>query len=580
MPTILEVPFKYPATVIPKRARKERDVFLAASFPMQIPELDPADAPVVMEADLEYDFVVRTGDGPYDSAWTHKLVPVQFRRHGNKLLRPFDAVYQCGFQVPATFSVTREQAPELFSKILRTMDGCYDFEILSVVEPMRRDTFQEIEFVGKILSEHREERIHLLSKWVDSYGLVFIDDLLWRETELPVWSVGYRGAKRYLRPVPYENCQHPEDAFWNMELSRSIFQEDMAEKLEYSRATRTALEIAPERGKITLLSELPFGRNEVLQKLFECVSETIIYSRSREVPNDQLSALMALMSEYDAARMDEGIDPSPFIRKLIEFNEAYSRLPINKHFNFVSYRLEQIQRMLTFASSKTKEVAEPLKPFSHRARRANGYDTLPAQSLVPIENEGNIILIDREDARRATATFSSETVDSQQVKTYAEVFQVDGLSAFRPTGASTLTAPLRLVGSLHQLSDVLANKQLDILAKCDWETWRRGAGIVLRPDGNDGMVARIWFRKNYASQLYIFLDDRYTYEAIEFCDKVGDAKQLCEAALEAYGYGIDYFDKHFGDIFRLKRDRLQEVKPKALEEASIEFGFDDAASED
>lgn len=580
MPTILEVPFKYPATVIPKRARKERDVFLAAAFPVQIPELDPADAPVVMEADLEYDFVVRTGDGPYDSAWTHKLVSVQFRRHDNKLLRPFDAVYQCGFQVPETFSVTREHAPELFSKILRTMDGCYDFEILSVVEPMRRDTFQESEFVGKILSEHREERTHLLSKWIDSYGLVFIDDLLWRETELPVWSVGYRGAKRYLRPVPYENCQHPEDAFWNTELSRSTFQEDMAEKLEYSRATRTALEIAPDRGQITILSELPFGRNEVIQKLFECVTDTIIYSRSREVPDDLLFALTALMNEYDAARRDEGVDPSPFLGKLIEFNEAYSKLPKNKHFNPLSYQIERIERLLPSLSSRTKKAAKPLKPFSHRARRANGYDTVPAQALLPIETEESIILIDREDARRAAAAFSTETSEGHEVKTYQEVFQVDGLSAFRPSGASTLTAFPKLVGGVHQLSEVLANKQLDILAKCDWETWRRGAGIALRPDGIDGIVARIWFRKNYASSLYIFFDNRYTYEAIEFCEKVGDAKQLCEAALEAYGYGIDYFDKHFGDIFRLKRDRLHEAKSQVPEDTGIDFDFDDAAFED
>lgn len=587
MTTFLDVPFRYPAAVIPKRARKERDVFLTAALSLPIPELHPNDTPVVIEAEVEYNYVVRTGEikenGWYDTAWRHKLVPVQYRRYGNHLLRPFDAVYQCGFEIPETFSVSREDAPELFRKILRTMNGFYQFAVQPVIEPGRRDTFNETEFEGKILAQNRGERARRLTEWVNDYGLVFIDDLLWKRTELPVWDIGYeelkpelaptadRGSKRFLRPVPYESCTHVEDAFWNKDLAQANFARSMAEKQEYSRASRTALEIAPERGHITVVGELPFGRNEPAQRIFECLSYAV--ERSRDMPADLGKALQDLLAASDAIRRDEESDPHALIQQLVDFNEPYSKLPENKYHNPVEYRLEKIQRMVSGVSSEASPETAPIKPFSHRARKANGYDTVPAQALIPVDHEGTIIFIDREGARQAVASCPTE------VKTYSEVFQVDGLPAFRATGSVTLAEIPRVVGSAHTLEQILNNKQLDCLAKCDWETWRRGAGTVLRPDGTGGMAARMWVRREYTSTLYIFLDDRYTYEAVEFIDKVGDAKQLCEAALEAYGFGPDYFNKHFGDIFRLKRDRLQEVQPQDLEDDGFDFDLSETASD-
>lgn len=581
--TTLDVPFRYPATVIPKRARKERDVFLTAALTLPIPELKLDDAPVVIEAEVEYDYVVKTGDGPFDSAWRHKLVPVQYRRHGHYLLRPFDAVYQCGFEIPETFSVTRKEAPKLFRKILTTMNGYHEFEVHPIIEPWRRDTFNEKEFEGRVLSEKRDERARHLTEWVNDLGLVFINDLLWKRTELPVWDIGYeelkpelsstaqKGSRRYLRPVPYENLSqtHLDEAFWDTSLAQSHFTRAMAEKQEYSRASRTALEIAHSRGHITVVGELPFGRNEPAQKVYECVAYAV--ENTRDMPDDLDQTLKALMAAADVIRKDGKADPQALIDRLAEFNEPYSKLPVNKYHNPVQYRLDKIQRMISKGSHETSSETTPIKPFSHRARKANGYDTVPAQALLPIDHEGNIILIDREDARRAVASRPTE------VTTYDEVFQVDGLSAFRASGSVTLIDPPNVVDNNHTLLEILENKQLDLLAKCDWETWRRGAGTVLRPEGTGGMAARIWVRREYASALYIFLDDRYTYEAVEFIDKVGEAKQLCEAALEAYGFGSDYFNNHFGDIFRLKRDRLQEVQPQHLEDDGFEFDFSETA---
>jgi hypothetical protein len=579
MTTFLDVPFRYPATIIPKRARKERDVFLTAALTLPIPELNVDDAPVVIEAEVEYDYVVRTGEGNFNTAWRHKLVPVKYRRFRNHLFRPFDAVYQCGFEIPPTFSVTREEAPELFRKILKTMNRFLKFEVQPVIEPWRHDTFNEKEFEGKVLSEKRDERARHLTEWVSDLGLVLIDNLLWKRTELPVWDIGYeeiqpelsptadKGSRRYLRPAPYENLSTTriDEAFWNKDLAQANFARAMAEKQEYSRASRTALEITPERGHITVVGELPFGRNEAAQRVYECLSYVVELSRG--IPDDLNRTLLELIAAADAIRRDESADPQRLIELLTEFNEPYSKLPENKYHNPVEYRLKKIQRMISKASPEAS-VTAPIKPFSHRARKANGYDTVPAQALIPIDRKGAIVFIGRQDARQAAVSLPAE------VKTYTEVFQVDGLSAFRASGSVTLTEIPRVVGSAHSLEQILDNKQLDLLSKCDWETWRRGAGTVLRPEGTGGMVARMWVRRGYASTLYIFLDDRYTYEAIEDIDKVGDAKQLCEAALEAYGFGTDHFNNHFGDIFRLKRDRMQEPQPNETKGDGGEFDFD------
>jgi hypothetical protein len=583
MTTFLDVPFYYPATVLPKRARKAKDVFMAGAISLPIPELRADEAPVVIEAELEYDYVPEAPEGE-QAAWHHKLVPVTYRRYGEHLLRPFDAVFHCGHEIPETFSVNRDAAPDLFRKLLMTMNGFYKFDLLPVTEPWRRDSYVETEFEGKIISHSREERAANLTTWINDHGLVFIDDILWRRTELPVWSIGFeylnpelgptafKGERRFQRPVPYEALDRirVHQVFWDKTMADAYFSREMGEAKACSRANRTSLELASERGHITVVGELPFGRNEILQTIFECLEYLVEHDKGM---SPHLSAIhLDILNEVDANRRKSDFDAKPLIEKLAKFNEEFSTLPSVKHYNPVEYCLKRVRRLVSTEPTEQRTV----EPFSHRARRARGYDTVPVQALIPIDQDGTIILIDRDDARRHLITPAAE------VQTYTEIFQVDSLPAYRATGSLTLSddkEQLRrsFFGTTHTLDQVLANVQLDTLAKCDWETWRRGAGTVLRPEGTGNIVARVWFRRAYESTLYIFPGDQQTFQAFEHVSTLGDAKRICEAALEAYGFGEEYFDRHFGDIFQLKQDQRQSSTSSDDEDGEFEF---DTAFED
>lgn len=562
MITFLDVPFRYPATVIPKRCRKERDAFFVTSENIAIPELRPDEAPVVIDAELEYSYVVRNGPGDFNSSWHHQLVPVQYRRHGSKLLRPFDANFQCGYRISPTFTVKRDEAAELFANLLTVMIGTYEFEVLHVVEPMRLDVYSESTFSGKILSHNREERATNLRNWIADNGLVFIDDTLWKSTELPVWDIGYeqlkpelhptatKGLRKYLRAVAYEQVEtySRDGTFLDLNLAHSNFGHETSEDAAYYKAARKSFKVASKRGFINIVGELPFGRNELAQSIFDYLS--LIAERPRQTRDANFGGFHDLFAEADTIRKHTETDPSPLVDKLRKFNEYYSRLPEAKYLNFIEQCLEDIERFTKLQNNEPLET-ETFVPFSHRAKKAGGFDTLPVQALVRINHNESPVLIDREDARKAIET------TPVNVKTYDEVFRVDGLPAYRATGSITLIETPQTYPSDYTLAETLKNKQLDLLAKCDWETWGRGGGVVLRPDGTGGMVARIWFKKKYQTAMYIFLDDRYTYEAIEFVDSLGEAKSLCEAAIEAYGFGEEYFYLKFGDVFWLSKDRLQ-----------------------
>jgi hypothetical protein len=581
MTTFLDVPFHYAVTAIPKRARKERDIFLTTAVSLPIPELTAADAPIVIEAEVEYDYVVKTGEGSRDTAWKHTLVPVSYRRYGNKLLRPFDTVFQCGFKIPETFTVGRNAAPELFRTIRETMDGFYKFEILPTIDSWRLDTFDETDFQGKISASDRDERAAKMSAWVADYGLVFIDDMLWKSTELPVWDIGYeslrldlgptaaKGKRRFLRPIPYYNMARSKigEVFWDKTLADTNFTEQMTEEKAYAQASRDAMEIAPERGHITVVGELPFGRNDRLQLIYECLAYLI--TGNWELPDAFLARVQTMLKAVDRIRRDEAADIEHTVNEMTNLGRDFAALSLNRPHDRIAYCLKKVAR-----TGKTDRTVAVVDPFSHRAKKANGYDTLPAQGVIPVLHDGKQVLISREDARKV---LESKTAD---VKTWAEVFKVDGLPAFRATGSTTLSIPLNPASKRRSLDEQLGNSELDRLAKCDWETWRRGAGMVLRPEGTGRMAARMFYHRDYLSTLYIFPGEgRATYEAKQELSSVGEGKRLCEQALAAFGYGEGFFDEVFGEIFHIKEDHARPntsyTEQDTDDEDVLECGGDD-----
>jgi hypothetical protein len=581
MTTYLDIPFHYAVTAIPKRARKERDIFLTTAVSLPIPELTSGEAPIVIEAEVEYDYVIKTGEGNFDTEWKHTLVPVSYRRYGNKLLRPFDTVFQCGFKIPETFTVGRDAAPELFQAIRETMNGFYEFEILPTIEGWRKDTFDEKEFQGKISASDHDERAATMSAWVADYGLVFIDDMLWKSTELPVWDIGYeslrldlgptaeKGKRRFLRPIPYYDMTRAKigEVFWDKTLADTNFTEQMAEEKAYAQASRDAMEIAPERGHITVVGELPFGRNDRLQLIYECLAYLI--TGNWELPDAFRARVWSMLKAVDCIRRDEAADVKPTVDEMTNLGRDFLALALNRSYDPISNCLKKVAR-----TGKTDRAVTVVEPFSHRAKKANGYDTLPAQGIIPVLHEGKQVLISRDDARKV---LGSKTAD---VKTWAEVFKVDGLPAFRATGSVKISIPLTPASKRRSLDEQLENSELDRLARCDWETWRRGAGMVLRPEGTGRMAARMFYHRDYLSTLYIFPGEgRATYEAKQELSSVGEGKRLCEQALAAFGYGEGFFDDVFGEIFRIKEDRAQattsDTEQDTADEDVFEWGGND-----
>lgn len=558
----LDIPFLYTATVVPKRARKERLAEFISTASIEIPVIEDADAPIVIEAEVEYEYV---GASSTNSGWKRELRRVDYRRHGDHLLRYFDANYG-GHYLPIVFSVAADEAQSAMDSVRYALNHGVKSPILTKSPGPRQFVEireEEADFCGRVIQHDRADEEKRLRDFVREGGLAFIGGQLWRRTGLPVWEVGFqyispnlgpgsnKGERRYLRVLPEADTGDSfssmrKKAFADKQLADRLFNNFAAERAKSAELERNAFEAASDSGWVKVIGPLPFERDDIAELVSRCLWR--VRDNRRGLSDPVRFAMTELEVMIAGKRIGRDVELGEVIRRLkhlaADIDEMVSESDDKTWFyNPVTGCVEDLT---VLAGEAPEPKVEEEKARGHRTRRAAGRESLPHAGLVEVENAGANILISREDAKRIHRDGSGE------VRLWGEAFRVDGSPAYVVVGTTKVAAPLVSASRTHGIEAILENAELDRLAVSDWETWRRGAGMVLMPGGLGKMAARIYFRRDWESTLYIFPFGSPTLECHAELDTLGEVKRLCESALAEYGYRGTLTGSDFDGLFTPK----------------------------